>query len=564
MKQARSLPPFLNTLLLYSPALVGVVIMLPRLADPQFGLFDDGQTITNALQVLQGNWGVIFENAYGRTRPIYWLFYTLIFKLAGRNPFWFFLVNAVVFIAVIVLIIQLVRSLGGSPFQAGSAGLLFAISDPVIENVYTLSKAEMLQMLLMLAAILGFARLARQAQPWKSWGTIISIVILTLLATLIKEVTLIGIAITAAWLILAWGIYRLLPLKWFPDRQKPESARSMIPALLVFLVSQGIAGGLFLVIRTIASGSALIQKTATSYAADFSFSLGKIASNFIHWSGWLLHDFPFLIFPILLLVGWILFYRKMPKPALILGPAIWMAAWFVFYLPWRFIVDYYLLPFSIGCAILCGVTLGEAVEVMKETYGLARITAWALLSLSLILLGVTLVNNVTNARIQLAVDDMNAAMLNYVASSAPLNSQVLLNLSPQSEYGDEIKMHLKVINLRPDLTIAFLNPVNLDRVQSTGPYMLITPQLVNQQILSVRMGVSEPDVHQANDQLQSLVSSLSLKTTSFLRQFRLASFDLPSLMCVIVPKTSYCAKNNTFFDRRLFTYGWTVYRANQP
>ncbi len=565
MKLAERISPLLKNMLLVSPAILGVLLMAPRLADPQFGLFDDGQTITNATQVFQGNWGIIFENAYGRTRPIYWLFYTLIYKLAGRNPFGFFMVNLVLFVVTILLVIALVTSLGGTRKQAFCAGLIFTLCDPVIENVFTLSKAEMLQMALMMGAILCFTRLVRLSRPWKHWGLIGAIVVLTLAATLSKEVTLLGAAITCGWIAVAWGITVMARGKKTLAGTTPDAKKSYLPALMVFLGAQAAAGLVFLAIRLAATGTAVIQKTPTSYAANFDLSFAKLATNFIHWSGWLLHDFPYFAIIILFLAAWGLRRRGLPQPALILGSAIWMAAWFLFYLPWRFIVDYYLLPFAIGSSIVCGIVIGEAIDLAHTLPPVLRGFRWAGLFLASALFCVTLVNNWTNARIQLTIDNANAAMLNSVAQSAPKGSQVLLNLSPQSEYGDEIKMHLKLIELRPDLNVSFFSARTLEAARASQlPYLIISPELINQQILSVRMGISEPDVNQAKAALNGQPGVITLYMTRIQRQFHLFSIDLTRLMCAVLPGTSYCAKNYSIVDLRLFTYGWDLYETNRP
>ncbi len=558
--------PVLNATLLYSPVIVGLLMMLPRLATPQFGLFDDGQTITNALQVFQGHWGVIFENAYGRTRPIYWLFYTLIFGLAGRDPFWYFLVNLVVFLITIIALMGLVRSLGGSSWQAWIAGLLFTVSGPVIENIYTLSKAEMIQMALMLIGLLFFARLTKQADPFKNLGSMIAIASITLIATLIKEVTLIGAAIAVGWLAALGVVKQIAKRTTEPAATNPRPRLgSFTKALWVYLASQGFAALIFLVIRGVSSGTMVIQKTTTSYAANFDLAFSKLAANFVHWSGWILHDFPYLFLTILVLIFWILARKKLPQPALLAGAAIWMAAWFIFYMPWRFIVDYYLLPFAIGSSIVCGVILGEVIDSLIKNSARYRLLGWASLVITLVLFVVTLVNDFTNARIQLNVDDANTAMLNFIATSAPESSQVLLNLSPQSEYGSEITMQLGLVQLRPDLQVTFLSPKSLAAAQASGlPYLIVSPELINQLILSVRMGVSEPDVSQANAILASEISAIPVIPTTFTRQFHLVSIDLSRLVCAVRPLSSFCSKNNSIFDHRLFTYGWTIYQAKLP
>ena len=93
-----------------------------------------------------------------------------IYSLVGRQPLGFFLVNLVVFLVIIASVIGLVRSLGGNRWQAWFSGLIFALSGPVIENTYTLSKAELMQMALLLASLLIFARLAHAQHPHEGRG----------------------------------------------------------------------------------------------------------------------------------------------------------------------------------------------------------------------------------------------------------------------------------------------------------------------------------------------------------------------------------------------------------
>ena len=99
---------------------------------------------------------------------------------------------------------------------------------------------------------------------------------------------------------------------------------------------------------------------------------------------------------------------------------------------------------------------------------------------------------------------------------------------------------------------------------SQDPYLLVSPELTNQLILSVRMGISEPDVRRANETLNGQVGSLSLQTTAFTRQFNLFSIDFPRLGCAFIPSWSYCVKDQALINQRPFTYGWKVYLGNRP
>ena len=283
-----------------------------------------------------------------------------------------------------------------------------------------------------------------------------------------------------------------------------EGSGSLTIPLLVFLGAQTAAALVFLLIRLVVTGSMAMQKINTSYAANFDLSIGKLVTSFVKWGGWVLHEFPYLLVIVLFLLAWAIFrgethgsfFERFPQPTLLVGAGIWMAAWFLFYLPWRFTVAYYLLPFAIGSSIVCGVVVGEAIQSLSrgatapvkilshKNLSLAGRTAtWFGLFIVLLLFLGSLVNNATNARLQLAVDDANAAMLRYVAIHAPPESRVLLNLSPQSEYSVEIGQHLRLIYLRPDLQVAVLTAKSLaEAAASQDPYLLVSPELTNQLI----------------------------------------------------------------------------------
>ena len=56
---------WLRTVLLYSPLLLCVGIMLPRLISPQFGFFDDGVVLTTAQRVWAGQWHIADDTYHG-------------------------------------------------------------------------------------------------------------------------------------------------------------------------------------------------------------------------------------------------------------------------------------------------------------------------------------------------------------------------------------------------------------------------------------------------------------------------------------------------------------------
>jgi hypothetical protein len=83
--------------------------------------------------------------------------------------------------------------------------VLFVLAGPVIENVYTLMKPELLQFALISGAILPFAgpAIAPVAPRRMALFATLSAVLL-LLATMAKETTLLMLPISLTWLVLAW------------------------------------------------------------------------------------------------------------------------------------------------------------------------------------------------------------------------------------------------------------------------------------------------------------------------------------------------------------------------
>src|SRR5258708_25101080 len=70
-----------------------VAIMTPRLASPQFGLLDDGVTITVAERFARDPLFLAdLEAARGRFRPASWLYYLAQYPLLGTAPFGSFVV----------------------------------------------------------------------------------------------------------------------------------------------------------------------------------------------------------------------------------------------------------------------------------------------------------------------------------------------------------------------------------------------------------------------------------------------------------------------------------------
>lgn len=522
-------------------ALVCTAIMTPRLVSPQFGLLDDGVTIQASQQILEGGWTMGFDPGAGRFRPVYWLYYALIYRLAGASPFWFFIGNLLLFIATTVTLVTLVRQWGGSQAQALVTGLLFALAGPVIENTYTLSKGEALQLLLVLLGLVVLSPFA--GNPGGRWkpARLIAGTLLFLAAILTKETALTMIPIGIGWLVLAWLGRRGQPLAPFYPAVLAGGAMSAVLWL---------AGRMLMHIGAVGGG----------YSGGYSFSLNGILASLVRWGGWLIRDEAYLAPLALLFMIAILSARRdrrrLPQPQLILGALVWMMGWMVVFLPWEFTVEYYMLAFAAGAAVLGGLVLIETWGLFTSAATANKLVWGACVITAALLFATTLSSSATNARIQLAVDSSNAQTMDWLAANLPQNAQVLLNIQAPNEYTTEIGLHLSVLRGRPDLSL---------RTYSGGEAVaedvyIITPTIQNQVRLSVRMGVFEPALAQWEQSLQSALQSSAPQTLyENIQRFRMSNVDLPQLLCPFMRGRSYCAIPSPTLDRRMFSYGWRVF-----
>ena len=269
------------------PMLLVLLVMLPRLASPQFGFFDDAITLTRSSDFWSGDWSNLFRGS-GRSRPLYWLWYYLLDALSGRQAFWFFVGNLLLLSVATFALIQVARALGATKAQAALAGCLFVASGAVIENAYTLSKGELIQAVWMLLSLLAVGRSAplheHPTHPVR-WSLLSAVCILC--ACTSKETSILLLPIAFAWWALAWLFSRLIrPL---PPRFLELRSRFLLAA--------------FLGVGTYLLGSALYLKAGEvqqGYGSNFIFTLPWIKENARLWLSWLRRDY-FYVLPLALL-----------------------------------------------------------------------------------------------------------------------------------------------------------------------------------------------------------------------------------------------------------------------
>lgn len=547
-------------LLLISPLLFAILIMLPRLSQPNFGLFDDGRTLVLSKEINQGVWDLSWDSAAGRFRPVYWLYYAFIYRLSGMHPLGYFLANTLILALTAGLLITLTRQIGLSRFQSWSAGMIFVLSGPVIENFYTLSKPEPLQLLAIILAMVLAVQFARIKNHLGKILILAACFISFLLAYLVKETTLVVLPISAAWVCFAW----------IRSRRSKQSAG--IRPRLVVLGTSALAGMVFFIARRLAVPVSL---TGGSYSDQYSFTLQRILASAVRWSGWLIRDFAFLAILVLgLLIMWIFSRRPAPvarQPAndtfphadLILDAIVWMVAWIAVYLPWVFMQEYYALPFSAGASLAGGLILGWLANGFKRRLIGQKVLLKVILSLAALLWLVTLPTNFSNARIQVAVDDANARVLTDLAYHAPQGSTVIVNIQESNEYVEQMALYyLPKVYHRPDITVIPYQsqPLSVGSEYYRSDVILAVPSVENQPLMAVRMGLYESTQKAWN---QSLLGQLTpnWKMGSLIHnQFPLIIVDLPRIFCPFIRTRLFCSVPSPLLDQRLFSYGWALYQ----
>ncbi len=532
---------------IYAPILACVLIMLPRLVSAQFGLMDDGRALTIAQGLLHGKFDLSWDVVAGRARPIYWAAFAFWYVLVGGHPFWYFLGNLIVFSGTTFLLIRLVVEVGGSKLQALLTGVIFAFSTSVIEDVYTLSKAENFQLLLMISAITLVILAARSANRFRLWLLTAIASLLLLVACFTKEATLLLLPISLVW----WGVAMLGRWRHFPTAPLVEK----VSRLLIF--ASLASGVIFYLGRTIFLASSKILGVGQS--SEFHFDRLSIINSIVRWGGWLLRDFIWLLPMALMVIVWCLVKRRLPRFGLWWLAGVWMAFWFGMYIPWHFAVEYYLLPFAAGTAVLSGVILSEIWEFITQSTPLWKGLGIASLVLTGLLLLATQANSFTDASIQLAQDSANARVLQYVAENAPQSSQVVVNIQLANEYIEQMQLMLANYYNRPDLELVSYQGEDMSNLkdQPRGTYFLLA-ELVNQPKMTVRMGLDEPSLQVWNASVMSQLSSWH-EVYRVSEDPPILTVNFPHLLCSVINRGNYCAGNEGLVNSDRLHYQWSVF-----
>ncbi len=417
--------------------------MLPRLLSPQFGLLDDGVSIITSRNILKNPLEAFqTQRQSGRFVPMYWLFMAIVLRLSEYSPIGaYFIKWAMLFFTAIIIFIFL-RWRGLSNLSSTISCALFITSAPSIENYYTFSKSEPMVTLWIFA---GLLTIIKGKQIKQFWGKILFLFLTTVFFWMSyhsKEPTLIVTVIFFFWMIAA----KLQKSESKVDRFTFQAARTLfLITLSIFII--------WLTSRYKFLGGGLDQ----GYASNYQISPDVFSAQLWKWLGYFLRDYIYLLPLSLLLV--INSFRKCLNFRLLFDFSVWIIGWVIILLPWGTLDIYYTLQVSLGMSMIAGVLIDVLIKIISSQNS-QRSQAdiyWGAfcLTLSITLLSISFVNNITLARTQLIIDNENAKMVNYLSHFQP-NQEILFN-TPFFEYVHETQIHLNELYHRKDLSISILD-----------------------------------------------------------------------------------------------------------
>lgn len=524
---------------LWLPVLLALLAMLPRILSAQFGLMDDG-VIAMMAEDDQGILGSTDSGLNGRFRPVYWQYYSGLYRLIGESPTAFFILHAAIFAAIIAMVILLVRRLGGNRLQAFITGIAAVSVGPAIENFFTLSKSEPIQTFLLLAGLLAFQSLPA-AKTKRNKVLIFGIATLIfVLASFTKETFIVMPAIGLAWLVMGWVMKR------WPPAQIDLRLRTAVAAALV------IASVIFL----LAAFPSISMRQTGNYASRYELDFSRLADSIIGWKAWLTRDFLFCL-PLGALFAVLLILRKPgPAPMAALDALVFSVAWLVIFLPWEFTVEYYLLTAGMGIAVFSGIVLGGWMTQWSVLRPGWKAFSGLLAIAALYLWLTTLPNQYNNARLQLTLDRVNQQMVAFLAEAVPTNGTVMINLPPGAEYIVELDYHLDYFYNRKDIQVEPFRYQTPRTSAESIDYWLITPAVLNKPVYSVRFGFLETAQERANRLLVDFMPKADIVFTGGYTQWIVRPLQ-PA--CWVLRASGPCQQGSRWVSRLPLEYRWSAY-----
>lgn len=529
------------------PFIIATLIMIPRLISPQFGFFDDARMLAQSKSILQGDFDMSHDKQAGRFRPIYWLYYTGIYLIAGYHPFWFFIGQLFIFYILLYELWLILKDMGFSESQVLATSLIFILTMPIIENFYTLSKGEPLQLVFILAAIIFLLRGKLQNKYDLIWISISAVCIL--IAIMIKETAMVMLPIFFLWAVIDLFAH---------DSGLKKDLRSSISLFVAAI----FAVVMYFLLRRVWGATALLGGTYTDrYLFETTSSIQKL----LRWSTQFIFYFHYLLPLIIIVLLLFFFYKdsftKIEKKSIFIW-GVWCLLWYGILIPWEYAELYYLLPFGFGVSILIGILIPPVIRSINAKQRFKRYLISALCILAGILFIFTLPNYITDAKTQLTFDRANQDMLDFITNYATDEAAIYINIQTSNEYSEKLEVYLREHYQLRDITYGNINADLIEKLNEQTGAIILMPFIKNQPRLTVRAGVEEVYQQPWNEKLHETTEINREIVKRFEETFRITNINLPVLLCPLLGQRGFCENPDPIIDSRLFVYGWEIYKIN--
>ena len=240
---------------------VSSIYFWPFLRNPAFNLIDDGMSLQVSKKIISGDFSNFIEINSGRVRPLYWIYFSLIYIVSGINPLGFWIGQTIVVSATLFSLWYLLTS--NVSIKSWKIHLIVLVL-PIIffipavsENLYRLGTAEVRQLLFIILFLIWMKKSVERNIPnWPGF-------LLFLLALLTKETSI----FLAPLLIIFYLPYIV---KEYLTKSKIKKHKEKICFLIFF-------GFFTLIYYSFLS----TIKDSSSYASGFGLDLSQLKLNFL-------------------------------------------------------------------------------------------------------------------------------------------------------------------------------------------------------------------------------------------------------------------------------------------
>jgi hypothetical protein len=365
-----------------------------------------------------------------------------------------------------------------------------------------------------------------------------------LVADASKESGIVTVAIALGWLVVG-------RLCLDPARDEPHLSWSRRYVLASLVAATG-----FFVLRALSEGPSLSQG---EYSRLYRLEVVTVLGSLVDALALLSRDFAYVA-PLAVLAVVLRNTRTRPQRPLLLDAGVWMCGWLAVYLPWSWVVEYYLLPFAFGAAAFCGVVAGEAIQALRdERRRMVRAAVAVCVGALLVLFPLCTANVAALGVMQLAIDAANYQLVRFIRA-LPDDSVVSVNMPSPNEYVSEIEMHVRETEGRPDIVVDYFETGS--GASRAGAAYVATLVMASQVVPGVRIAMNETGAQDLDQTLLRALGDGREPVFRFRRRVQLMMFNLHKPVCSLTSTgwRVYCFWPAPFVDTRVFSYGWNVYR----